>query len=419
MNPGPSVLLVYHFFHPDDVVSAVLYTQLALELKRRGWSVTVLTSNRSCRTRGRSFRGRETWKGIDIIRSFRPDWTQSRPVTRLLNSAWLLCAWACRLCFQAQHDVVIVGSDPTFAPMIILWLRWLKPGRVLVHWCHDLFPEAITAEGQSRIPRFALTVARSLMAYAYRASDLLVDLGACMKQRLAAYGTAAQQVTLAPWALVEPAELPTSDSTVRRMMFGDAQFGVLYSGNLGRAHRYEGFLDLARKCRAAHLDIAFCFACRGFRSEQLRVDITAEDANIRLLDFVNEEELERHLAAADFHLISLREEWSGIVVPSKFFGSLAVGRPVLYDGPENSAIGQWIREMGVGAVIDSRDLSATVRYLRRYALDVEELRRLQTRAFQTYRRMFSLEGTLDRWDGLLRAAMAIEPARVMTPHVEL
>lgn len=45
----PSVLLAYHFYAPDDVVSAVHYTQFAEELAKRDWDVTVLTSNRYCR----------------------------------------------------------------------------------------------------------------------------------------------------------------------------------------------------------------------------------------------------------------------------------------------------------------------------------------------------------------------------------
>ena len=31
--------------------------------------------------------------------------------------------------------------------------------------------------------------------------------------------------------------------------------------------------------------------------------------------------------------MSLGDKWEGLAVPSKFFGSLAVGRPVIYAGP--------------------------------------------------------------------------------------
>ncbi|MFO7974547.1 MAG: hypothetical protein R6V12_07930 [Candidatus Hydrogenedentota bacterium] len=46
---GKRVLVIYHFFYPDDVVSARHLSDLAAGLVQRGWEVTALTSNRFCR----------------------------------------------------------------------------------------------------------------------------------------------------------------------------------------------------------------------------------------------------------------------------------------------------------------------------------------------------------------------------------
>jgi len=43
----PRLLVCYHFFHPDDVVSARMFSDLAAEQVRRGWDVTALASNRT------------------------------------------------------------------------------------------------------------------------------------------------------------------------------------------------------------------------------------------------------------------------------------------------------------------------------------------------------------------------------------
>jgi len=43
----PRLLVCYHFFHPDDVVSAQMFSDLAAEQVRRGWDVTALASNRT------------------------------------------------------------------------------------------------------------------------------------------------------------------------------------------------------------------------------------------------------------------------------------------------------------------------------------------------------------------------------------
>ena len=132
-------------------------------------------------------------------------------------------------------------------------------------------------------------------------------------------------------------------------MFGDARFTILYSGNFGEAHSYEAVLSLARRLGET---ATFAFSVRGNRVDQLKAAITPSDSNIRFVDFADEAQLSSRLASADLHLVTLREGWDGIVVPSKFFGALAIGRPVLFAGPENSAVARWIREHGVGLMVD-------------------------------------------------------------------
>src|SRR5439155_22933525 len=153
------------------------------------------------------------------------------------------------------------------------------------------------------------------------------------------YRPGKKQVTLVPWALVEPASPPKPDPATRRELFGDAALTLLYSGNFGRAHSYDEFLALARALRGDPLSI--CFAVRGNRADELRREVRADDANIRFAGFAPESELETRLGAADIHLVSLRPEWTGIVVPSKFFGSLASGRPVIFAGDPKSALARW------------------------------------------------------------------------------
>ena len=62
-------------------------------------------------------------------------------------------------------------------------------------------------------------------------------------------------------------------------------------------------------------------------------------------------DLEVRLSAADIHVVTLRDEWTGTVVPSKFFGALAVGRPVLFAGSPKSAVARWIVKHRVGWVL--------------------------------------------------------------------
>ena len=116
----PSILILYHFFFPDDVASASHMYQFAQELVQCGWDVTVLTTNRFCREPLRSIPVKEeTIKGVRIIRLSRPAWNQASSMHRILNSAWVIAGWLLKLLRLKPFDVILVGSDPAFAPVLL------------------------------------------------------------------------------------------------------------------------------------------------------------------------------------------------------------------------------------------------------------------------------------------------------------
>ena len=399
----PSILLLYHFFFPDDVASASHMYQLAQELTQRGWQVTVLTTNRYCREPQRRIpQKEENVQGIHIIRLPRPAWNQASPLQRMMNSAWVIAGWLLKLVRMQSFDVILVGSDPAFAPLIIPGALFCKKATILSHWCFDLYPEVAMADSGVQMPTSIVALLQRLMGRSYRAAHLIADLGSCMRRRLAAYNHGAQEATLVPWALVEPDALTPPNPELRKSMFGDAVFGLLYSGTLGRAHDYEIFLKLARLLRHRSPHIRLCFAARGNKVAELKRALTPEDTNIALMDFVAESMLEQHLNAADMHMISLNKEWNGLVVPSKFFGSLATGKPVIYAGPADSSIACLLREHEIGLYIDEKSLEDVVAKLDYLSTNSSAINLLQKNSFEVYKSSFSKKIIVDKWDRVLR-----------------
>src|SRR5437763_157009 len=76
LMPRPRLLVLYHFFHPDQVVSARIFSDLAEEQAKRGWDVTALTCNRSHAEASARYPSHERWNGVQIHRAFRPAWSQ-------------------------------------------------------------------------------------------------------------------------------------------------------------------------------------------------------------------------------------------------------------------------------------------------------------------------------------------------------
>ena len=233
-----------------------------------------------------------------------------------------------------------------------------------------------------------------------------------MRARLTPGDASVVRETLVPWALTVPAVSPRNpDPVIRRQLFGEAELGLLYSGTLGRAHDFTPFLKLARASRERSGDrVAFCFASRGQGTADLLRSLEPSDTNVRIAPFGAESALLDRLESADVHLLSLREEWSGIVVPSKFFGSLAVGRPVLYAGPGDSDVAHWIRALDVGWDSGALGINGVLDLLNELRSSPELLKTAQARARAAYDRHFGKDRGIDRWDSLLRNLVAARGA---------
>jgi len=406
----PKLLVLYHFFHPDEVVSARIFSDFAEEQARRGWEVTALTTNRAHGDLAARFPATERWNDVQIHRVFRPAWSQKKPLPRMANSAWTVTAWFLKTLALGAFDAIVIGSDPTFAASIAIPLRRARPRAALVHWCFDLYPDAGEAEWTGA-GRLLSPPARAVMRAAYRCCDGVVDLGPDMRERLERYGGAPARATFTPWALVEPALPAEPDPATRRELFGDAKIGLLYAGSMSRPHDYESLVQLARACRArAGGEIVVCFACTGTNLRALKASVGPEDTNVRFAPFADEATLARRLAAADFHLGSLRPEYNGVVVPSKFFAALAAARPFIFAGTADTSVARWIREHGVGLVLEPGRADEVAAHLVAIKDEPARIRAGRAVALAAYRGHFSKQVVNDRWatflDGQLRRAAA-------------
>jgi colanic acid biosynthesis glycosyl transferase WcaI len=221
-----------------------------------------------------------------------------------------------------------------------------------------------------------------------------------MQTLLDEYGSNAVRRTLVPWALEEPAVPLSVASDERRSAFGDPELALMYSGTYGRAHTTSDILNLSRALRDSGAMLAV--SARGNRVEDLKKTVTPEDSNVHFVPFAPPEKLQERLAAADIHIVSLREEWTGTVVPSKFFGALAIGRPVLFIGSRASSVAQWIDKYGVGWVWEQHRAGELTAELNEFVRDPQRMAAMRHHCHSVYRRFFSKQSTLQAWNHELR-----------------
>jgi glycosyltransferase involved in cell wall biosynthesis len=403
----PKALIFYHFFYPDDVISATIISELAEGLVKRGWDVTAMPSNRACHDESNKYASSEEWKGVHIRRVWRPGLTQSSALGRILNAAWMIFRWSlAALSFKQKPDVIIVGTDPILSLLAIRFWKLFRPRTIIMHWCFDLYPEAAIADGLVKPQGIADRLIRWLLRPAYRACDLLADIGYCMRARLASYKTPAKLVTLTPWALEEPNAPLEPDLAERKQLFGDAALTLMYSGSFGRAHSYQEILDLARLLRGHNINLVF--GVRGNREQMLRDAVKESDVNVAFCGFAPPNRLEARLSAPDIHVVSLRTEWTGTVVPSKFFGAMAAGRPVLFSGSRESALAKWIESYGLGWVLTPANICRIADQIISYASLPDQQLSMRQNCYDIYHKYFSKDHVIDSFNRELREILSVQ-----------
>jgi colanic acid biosynthesis glycosyl transferase WcaI len=95
-----------------------------------------------------------------------------------------------------------------------------------------------------------------------------------------------------------------------------------------------------------------------------------------------------------------------VAVPSKLYGILASGKPVIAQVPEGSEVAFTVREERCGVAVPHGDAGAVAEAVRRLAGDPEEARLMCARARGAYARRFTLERAAAAFLGIWRVVEA-------------
>ena len=403
MPHSPRIVFVNRYFFPDQSATSRMLTDLTFRLAERGLSVAVVTSRQLYENPRAGLPSYEVANGVSIYRVSTAVRGRARLVGRALDYlSFHISAGLALLKLLRRGDVVVAKTDPPLISIVVSHVaRWR--GAVLVNWLQDLFPEVASVVTPNLIPQrierqLAWARNRSL-----RRAAMNVVLGEAMRDCILRVGVAVARVRIVPnWAdTTRVVPLPTADSETRRRIGLDERFVIGYSGNLGRAHEFETLIGAARLLRA-DFRFGFLITGGGAKADALRNSVQAQGLDSFFFQSYQPAELlSDSLAAADVHLVSLLPALEGLIVPSKLYGILAAGRPVVFVGDTRSDLAKLVCEQRCGiavAVGDSEGLAAELRALRD---DPARLESMGTRARELALARYTKEHAVADWLALL------------------
>ena len=243
---------------------------------------------------------------------------------------------------------------------------------------------------------------RKLRDRSLRRAACNVVLGARMQDRVAALGIPPLHIRVIPNFAdgVEIVPAAADENGLRAAWGLRDKFVVGYAGNLGSAHEYRTMLAAMRLTGPG---IAWLFVGSGALIGVLEREAHAHRlTNVRFAPYQPQDRLSESLSAADVHLVCLRPELEGLIVPSKFYGICAAGRPTIFIGDENGEIARLVREHSCGHVVAPGDGATLARTVEMLAADRAHCREMGARARRALEDDFDRTIAVDRWQALLQ-----------------
>jgi glycosyltransferase involved in cell wall biosynthesis len=400
------IIFINRFFFPDHSATSQILSDLAFALAASGKEIHVIASRHLYRDSDRTLPKRELVNGVHIRRVGGSFMRGDSSFTRLVHYlAFYAATCRCLLIALRRGDIVVTKTDPPLLSLLVTPLAGFKAAKA-VNWLQDLYPEVAAALGMSvlrgRIGRILATLRDRSLAGA----QATVVIGDDMAHSLIRRGLAERNIhVIHNWSddKTITGTSPADEGSLRHEWNLEGKFVIGYSGNLGRAHEFTTVLDAAEHLKNHH-DICFLFVGAGHGVRDIVRQAHARRlSNVIIHPYQPRDRLGLSLALPDVHWLSLRPELNGFVLPSKFYGIAAAGRPLVVIAPSEAEFCRLVVSWDCGIAVTPGDCAGLTQALLMLKEHPSRRRVMGMNARRMLDRQFSKARALEKWKNLIDA----------------
>lgn len=377
-------LLIYaHYYYPDVASTGQILTELAEGLNDV-FHITVICTVPSYTGKiSRYYRRHkyffENINGVDVLRIRVPEFRKNFALSRIFN----ICAYffsAVFATFRVEHQDYIfsISQPPVLGGILGVMGKWIKKARFIYN-IQDFNPEQVQAVGFTH-NKLILGAMMKLDKYSCRQADKVIVVGRDMVETLRK-----RFDPMPPYAYInnwinEKEIVPLAADHEKVMEFKcryglEDKFIVMYSGNIGLYYDLANILKIIGKFQA-RADVMFAFIGEGSVLEELKeYQQKNRLTNVTFIPYQDKRNLVYSLNAGDVHFVMNAKGIKGVSVPSKLYGVMAAGKPVLGILEKGSEARLIVEEAGCGLCVDPGDYGA-IEELVALFLDQKETDRL-------------------------------------------
>ncbi len=395
---GTEIALLCQDFYPETISTGLFMTELAVKLSHAGHRLRVYCTRPVYRDETQNGSVPPPYLEYEGIKIFRvPAW--GNPHRSLLHRTIFSLTYVLAVMWAIFRDRgLFKGMIVTTSPPFIGIAAWLLSKITQIPYItivYDVYPDVVV--------RLKLLSPHSILAHLWeqfsrlilRASKNIVVIGRDMVQPVQEKLSPDTPIdlTLIPnWANEERIKpIPKADNPFIKQHNLQDRFVVQYAGRMGRVHNLQPLLKAAQQLQ----DLPVCFQFIGAGAQHLALEQQAKHLNLRNVQFLPYQPLSKLsavLSAADVGVVSLSAPFTGLSVPSKSYGLMASGTPILALLEPESEVGQVVRETQCGWVLTDPSGGELAKFIRHLMDNPTEL----AAAGQRGRTAFLQAYTLDR-----------------------
>jgi len=399
-------ILLLNLYYPPDTSATAKMAATVVEALSARHDVTVLcgrpsydpTERRPCRLSQTEQVGR-----VRILRVGSTDYPRFAMKRRVLNYLSYVALAIPRAIFL-PCDVVLAMTDPPFEGIVGAIIALLK-SKPYVYNIRDMYPD-MAVGGAIVEPGLLARIWERLHRWALRRATRVIVLGQDMRARITSKGVdpAGIEIVRDGVDILPPdAPQPALDGEVIRSIRGDFKFVLLHAGNLGFYGAWETLVTAARNLEPDGVGLVFV----GEGAQHAHVEnLSREAKNVRFLPFFPAGKIPSVLAAPDAHVITVKRGLEGVVVPSKMYGILAAGKPIVAVAPEETDAVSLGAKFGFAVSADPdkpESVAAAIRLLVTDAKKLQNMGRAAQAVAPEYDRVKELQKFVKIIEGAVKA----------------
>jgi len=364
-------------YFPDLTTTAIIMNDLAEDLACYGLDVSVVCAQPTYLVK-RKCPITEVINGVRLnrVRTFLFD--KNKILGRICNSTSCFISMLFKTIFTGKNDLSVFNTNPALLPLLGLVGLWFK-GQKYVVLIHDLWPELPAYTGLIKKGGLIFKAIDCLNVLSLKKScGIIVSSESMKKMVLKKVPKMKDRIfVIHNWADKNRVYPVSKEKNSLLDDFGllDKKV-VMYSGNLGRYQPLEVMIHAAERLQHRD-DIVFLFIGDGAKKDKLRgMAKNRRLENVKFLPFQPIEKLAESLSMADVSLMGIMPENEGVVMPSKLYGLLSVGKPIVCVSDHQSEVVGILKKAGAGmysSVYDPENLASIIKSIIDEPLKAQEM----------------------------------------------